>query len=157
MRKANREIKNQDEIVSILEKCDVCRLGLARDGIPYIVPMSFGYEWAGGRLILYFHCAKEGKKLDIMRENANACFEMDCSHELKPGEAACDYSMNFESIIGSGRIAELAGREERIHGLTCLMKKYSAAPKFVFSESALALTAVLRLEVSEYAGKRLMK
>jgi nitroimidazol reductase NimA-like FMN-containing flavoprotein (pyridoxamine 5'-phosphate oxidase superfamily) len=159
MRKANREITDRGELAAVLEKCDVCRLGLLPDGIlyPYIVPMNFGYEFDGDALTLYFHCAREGRKLDIIAQNPNACFEMDCSHELKPGDAPCDYSMNFESIIGSGRISVCTEPEERLHGLTQIMRKYSMEKAFHFSEKALELTVVLKLVVTEFTGKRLEK
>jgi nitroimidazol reductase NimA-like FMN-containing flavoprotein (pyridoxamine 5'-phosphate oxidase superfamily) len=183
MRKANREITNRSELAAVLEKCDVCRLGLLPTGVlyPYIVPMNFGYEFCtgsdagdGGRgtagdgggggcangdggLTLYFHCAREGRKLDIMAQNPNVCFEMDCAHELRRGDAPCDYSMNFESIIGSGRISVCTEREERLHGLTQIMRKYSPEKEFHFSEKALERTVVLKLSVSEFTGKRLKK
>jgi nitroimidazol reductase NimA-like FMN-containing flavoprotein (pyridoxamine 5'-phosphate oxidase superfamily) len=159
MRKANREITDCGELAAVLEKCDVCRLGLLPDGVPcpYIVPMNFGYEFDGDDLTLYFHCAKEGRKLDIIAQNPNVGFEMDCSHELKPGSAPCDYSMNFESIIGNGRISVCTERKERLHGLTQIMRKYSPEKEFHFSEKALELTVVLKLTVTEFTGKRLKK
>jgi nitroimidazol reductase NimA-like FMN-containing flavoprotein (pyridoxamine 5'-phosphate oxidase superfamily) len=180
MRKANREITGRGELVAVLEKCDVCRIGLLPDGVlyPYIVPMNFGYEFStdsdpgdgdggdsgggecsngGGGLTLYFHCAREGRKLDIIAQNPNAGFEMDCSHELKRGDAPCDYSMNFESMIGSGRISVCTEQAERLHGLTQIMRKYSPEREFHFSEKALELTVVLKLTVTEFTGKRLKK
>jgi len=39
--------------------------------IPYIVPMNFGYEMADGALSLYFHCANEGRKINIIKKNPN--------------------------------------------------------------------------------------
>ncbi|MDR0875797.1 MAG: pyridoxamine 5'-phosphate oxidase family protein [Clostridiales Family XIII bacterium] len=179
MRKANREITDRGELAAVLENCDVCRIGLLPDGVscPYIVPMNFGYEFGGdvdgensddngddngddkdsGGLTLYFHCAREGRKLDIIAQNPNVCFEMDCAHELKPGDAPCAYSMNFESIIGSGRISVCTEQEERLHGLTQIMRKYSTENEFRFSEKALDLTVILKLTVSEFTGKRLKK
>ena len=38
MRKSEREIKDLQDIVSVMEKCDVCRLALNDDGYPYIIP-----------------------------------------------------------------------------------------------------------------------
>ena len=69
MRRSDREIADKSEIIRIIEKCDVCRLALSQNNAPYIVPMSFGYEYADNKLTIYFHCAKEGRKLDIIREN----------------------------------------------------------------------------------------
>jgi nitroimidazol reductase NimA-like FMN-containing flavoprotein (pyridoxamine 5'-phosphate oxidase superfamily) len=158
MRKANREIKNQSELIAILNTCDACRLGLSDHGMPYVVPLNFGYEYFDdGNLVLYFHCASEGRKLDIIAENPNVCFEMDCSHELKPGDTPCEYSMNYESIIGSGQIVKCAEKADKIHGLTQIMRKYSDKDSFEFPDKILAITTVLKLRVDEYVGKRLQK
>jgi nitroimidazol reductase NimA-like FMN-containing flavoprotein (pyridoxamine 5'-phosphate oxidase superfamily) len=61
------------------------RLGLCRSGMPYVVPMNFGCEWEGDLPVLYAHCAHDGLKLDILRENSNVCVEMDSGGELIQG------------------------------------------------------------------------
>ncbi len=72
MRRTDREVKDTAEIMKIIEKCDVCRLGLSDGNVPYVVPMNYGYEYSDGKLTLYFHGAKEGKKLQIIQNNASA-------------------------------------------------------------------------------------
>ena len=42
MRRSDREIKDFDEIVKVLERCDAVRLAFNDGDIPYIVPLSFG-------------------------------------------------------------------------------------------------------------------
>ena len=41
--------------------------------------MNFGL----GERCLYLHCAREGRKLDIIRKNDRVCFEMDLLREIK--------------------------------------------------------------------------
>lgn len=42
MRKAKREIKEFADIVAVMRRCDVCRLGIVDDdGVPYVVPLNF--------------------------------------------------------------------------------------------------------------------
>ncbi|MDR0887934.1 MAG: pyridoxamine 5'-phosphate oxidase family protein [Candidatus Methanoplasma sp.] len=154
MRKANREIRDPDDLRSVIERCDVCRLALIDGDTPYIVPLNFGYDLTDGKLTLYFHSALEGRKVDILRRNPQVCFEMDCSHQLVTGETACGYSMNYESIIGTGIINI---EEDRIKGLDRLMSHYSKEKHFEYDERSLALTLVLRLDVKEFTGKRLTK
>ena len=105
MRRADRQVTDKDEIIKILEKCEVCRLALAVDNIPYIVPMNYGYQYADGKLTLFFHSAKEGKKLGLIAQNPLACFELDCSHRLVEADEACKYTMEYESMIGTGKIS----------------------------------------------------
>ena len=79
MRRRDREITDREKMLEIVAECDCCRLGLVDNGEAYIVPMNFGFEDAGSALTLYFHCAAEGRKLDLIGSGADVSFEMDCS------------------------------------------------------------------------------
>ena len=59
-----------------------CRIAMIDNAQAYIVPMNFGYDFQGETLSLYFHCANEGRKIDILRVSKDVCFEMDCAHKL---------------------------------------------------------------------------
>lgn len=152
MRRIDREIKDPAVIAEILEECDSCSVALHDEPAPYIVPLSFGYTYAGGVMALYFHCAREGKKLDLLRRNPNAGFQMDCAHKLLVNEAAERYSTAYKSLIGRGTLEELQGEDKR-HGLTVLMRHYVPERTFAFDERVLGGVAVLRLAVEEYAAK----
>lgn len=157
MRKSLREISGHDDLDHILKACDVCHLGLSDNGQPYVVPLNYGYEWSGSRLTLYFHCADAGRKLEIIRRNNRGCFQMDRAHELRTGQLACQYGMNYECLIGCGLIEILEDPLERIHGLQVLMRHYSGRDDWEYDPHILAATMVLRLEAAEYSGKRLQK
>ena len=157
MRRSDREITNKLEIIEIIEKCDVCRLAFSANNVPYIVPMNFGYEYNDGNLILYFHGAKEGKKHDIMRTNPVACFEMDCSHKLIEADEASNYTMEYESVIGSGNVHFCIEKSEKINALTHLMKKYAKDKEFAFPNHILESVTVFKLEILKFTGKRLKK
>jgi uncharacterized protein len=58
MNNEEQEIKDLEQIEEIIHNSTVCRIALCENGVPYIVPLSFGYRDKK----LYFHCAKEGKK-----------------------------------------------------------------------------------------------
>ena len=157
MRRSDREIKNIAEIIEIIEKCDVCRLALADNNIPYVVPICYGYEYTDDRLTLYFHAAKEGRKLEMIAKNPLACFEMDCSHKLIKAEEAQNYSMEYESVIGFGKIHMCTEKPEMIKALTLLMKKYDKDRQFDFPDHVIESAAIFKLVVSEFTGKRLKK
>ncbi len=59
MRRKEKEIADKSEIESIIRKSLVCRLGIVDAGLPYIVPLCFGYDNGA----LFFHSAKEGRKI----------------------------------------------------------------------------------------------
>lgn len=155
MRRKDREITDINDIISIIKKCDCCRIAFFDDKFPYIVPMNFGMNYVNNKITLYFHCANEGKKLDLIERNPNVSFEMDCSHKLLVGEVACDYSMEYESVIGSG-VATIAN-ENKIEALTHLMKNYSDEKRFHFDENVLKAVTVFKIDVSEITSKRLKR
>jgi nitroimidazol reductase NimA-like FMN-containing flavoprotein (pyridoxamine 5'-phosphate oxidase superfamily) len=153
MRKKDREIKDTKELEEILQKADTCRIAFAVDGISYIVTMNFGYVWKDN-LILYFHCAKEGKKLELMEQNNMVCFEMDTDHEIVEAANACDWGMKYKSIVGIGLLESVAGEEEKKKGLDCIMDHYGFNGKKEYDEKVLSTTEILRLTVSKFTGKK---
>jgi len=154
MRKYKREVKDLIEKIEILKKCDTVRLALFDGEYPYIIPLNFGFEFKNDALILYFHCAKEGKKLDLIKNNNKAAFECDCLHKLITAETACGYSMDYESICGVGDIEIIEGDEKKV-ALNIIMKHYSEKDNYVFDNKIIEITQIIRLTVKDYTAKRL--
>jgi len=150
MRRTDKEIQARDEIVEIIEEATVCRLGLCCDNIPYVVPLNYGYRDG----CLYLHCAKEGKKMDMIRANPRVCFEMDTDVEVIRAEQPCDWGMKFVSVVGFGTATVLEDPEEKKGGLDAIMEHYSSKPQQPYPESILKHTAVIRVEVEAITGKR---
>jgi nitroimidazol reductase NimA-like FMN-containing flavoprotein (pyridoxamine 5'-phosphate oxidase superfamily) len=152
MRRSDREISDISEVEEIIRKADVCRLAFANDNIPYIVTMNFGFSNDPEKM-LFFHCANEGKKLDMISKNDYVCFEMDVDHQLLSGKKGCNWGMKFSSIIGYGKISVVTEKEERITGLNCIMAHYGGRNQS-YDPNALEKTTVLRLQIQEISGKK---
>ena len=106
------------------------------------------------KITLYFHSAKEGKKIDMIKNNSNACFGIDCDTKLVEGEKPCDYGYEFKSIIGFGKIVFLDTIDEKITGLNYLMKQQTGKDiKFDFEENKLRNVVVFKMLVDEFSGK----
>ena len=153
MRRKDRELTNKSDIVEILETADCCRIALSTEGAPYIVPLNYGYEYADS-LVLYFHSAKAGRKLDLIRQNNIAGFEIDCRHELETADACCDWSMKYSSIIGSGVIDFVNDVEAKVKGLDLLMRHYGFKGETAYPPAMLGQTTVLRMQVTQLSAKR---
>ncbi len=153
MRRSDRELKEIRDMESIISRSDVCRVAFADNNTPYIVTMNFGYR-GGDQPCLYFHCAKEGRKLDMMKKNNLVCFEFDTDHELYGGDNGCDWGMKFSSVVGFGRISVITDRESRLSGLGFIMGHYSGRSDFSYDEKVLDGTVILRLEIDDMTGKR---
>jgi nitroimidazol reductase NimA-like FMN-containing flavoprotein (pyridoxamine 5'-phosphate oxidase superfamily) len=155
MRRKDKEITETAEKIEIIEQNTVCRIGLAQNNIPYIVPLNYGYSFENDILTLYFHSAKEGKKMDIIRENNRACFEIDCDCKLIEGGKPCSYNYAFKSIIGFGRIVIMESVEEKINSLNRIIKQQTGKEiTYDFPEEALERTVVYKMTVEEFTGKQ---
>jgi hypothetical protein len=153
MRKKEREINELTTIESIISQADVCRIAMANDNIPYIVTMNFGYS---GNPVnkLYFHCANEGRKIEMIRKNNYVCFEMDTDHKIEKGPRACDFSMHYRSVVGYGFISVVEDPAGKITGLNMIMSHYSSEKEFSYKPEVLKRTTVLCLEITEITGKK---
>ena len=86
MRRKDKEIKDKDQIEQIVQDARVCHLALADNGQPYVVPLNFGYR----EKTVYFHSARQGRKIDMLRANPRVCLEFSSLLELVQGEKSCD-------------------------------------------------------------------
>ena len=139
-------------IVEILQKAQVCRIALQGLEYPYIIPMNFGFTERAG-IILYFHCAREGKKLELIRDNNKACFEVETDVEIVPGDGACGWTTKYKSIMGNGVIDIIDDEEEKRKGLDIIMNHYTGGNEFIFNEESIKKTCVLRLTVNQISAK----
>jgi nitroimidazol reductase NimA-like FMN-containing flavoprotein (pyridoxamine 5'-phosphate oxidase superfamily) len=149
MRRAEKEITEKSEIEAILREAVVCRLAMSENDRPYIVPLSFGYKDNA----LYFHGAKEGKKIDILKKNPWVCFEIDLHAEPVKAEDACFWGMKFKSVIGFGKAFFIEEDTEKEKALTVIMSQYSDAA-YIFDENFIRATAVVKVEIESMTGKR---
>jgi len=154
MRRKEREIIGIDEIEAIISRCDVCRIALADDNIPYIVTMNFGYS-AGAERKLFFHCAGDGRKIDMIRKNNYVCFEMDADHNLKSRREACDFSMKYSSVVGWGDIFIVNDDEEKREGLNSIMHHYTNCTEFTYKQDVFNRTTLLKLVIKTMTGKKI--
>ena len=86
MRRKDREVIRHADLLDMVARFKVCRLGLWDGREVYVVPLNFGYEERDGSLNLFFHCAREGRKLDILQIRPEVSFEMDGDHLLMEGD-----------------------------------------------------------------------
>ena len=150
MRRGDKEIKDMKEIEEIIREAKVCRLAFSVDNMPYIVPLSFGYE----KGIFYFHSALVGKKIDMVKKNDRVFFEIDINTEVIPGPDACSYNMKYRSVMGRGRIQFIEDIRGKKKAFDIIMKHYTGRDGFTYLEDVLKKVAIMRLEVEEMTGKK---
>ena len=152
MRRKDREVSSFEDIMEIVNHCDVCRVVINDGDFPYIIPMNFGTEIVNKQLYLYFHSATEGKKIDLFKNNNKVTFEMDCEHNLILYEEEMTCTMCYASVIGHG-IIEPVEEEKKYEALKILMKHYHIED-FDFNTAPIPKTAVSKLTVLDMSAKR---
>jgi len=134
-RRTNQDI-SQKECEEILQRSTAGVLAVLGDGeYPYAVPLSFVYY----KGLLYFHCAKEGHKLDAIQRSRKASFCVIDQDKLVPEE----YTTYYRSVITFGQ-AELVSDPREQHDALLLLAEKTGTQGY---------TAVIRLTVEHMTGK----
>ena len=163
MRRKEKEITDRAELKALVGRCLVGRLGIADGDRPYVVPLSFGLEGEA----LYFHCASEGRKLDILARNPRVCVEFDGDVELVSADRACGWTARYMSVLIEGRAHVVADEAGKIAGLDAIMRhQASLVPKTGDGQSGdgafrpgeygakmLVRTTVVRVDIESWSGK----
>ena len=149
MRKKNQEIKSSGELETIFRNAKIVRIAIMDGEKPYLVPLNYGYR----HNCLYIHCAKEGKKLDLLRKNNNVCFEIESDVKIISGEKACQWTTSFRSVVGYGEIEIIEDQQQKIEALKILMTHFGAPHLQDFDERTVQRTTILKLNIAEMTGK----
>ena len=152
MRRKDREIQNRAEIMDILDRCDTVRIAMYGEKHPYIVPVSFGVEEADGKVILYFHCAQQGLKVDCLKANPSVCIEGDIFIQVE--KTAHGITARYESVIGFGECELLTDPDEIKHGLKALLDHYEYYDYPLDRCMGLSHVIVGKIVLDRISGKR---
>lgn len=121
LRRDDREITDRAAIEAILHRAGVGRLGLAVDGQPYVVPLNYVY-YNGA---LYFHCADEGRKIEMLKANPRVCFEVDEHYGTVRSNKPVPHSSHYASVIVFGQARVLSDLHLKFEVLQALLDKYA--------------------------------
>ncbi len=154
------EIKDPELIQSLFDEAEYGTLALCSDNKPYSVPLNFVLMEG----CIYFHGAKKGRKMALMKQNSYASFSVVAPYAIIPSffsskeGLACPATQFFKSVIAEGVIRFIESKEEKIKALSALMKKlqseggYRALDDAVY-DKALEATALFKLEIKELKAK----
>jgi hypothetical protein len=155
MRRADREVTDIGGIDEILLMCKTCHVAMVDDGLPYVVPLSYGYRFIGESVLeLYFHSALEGRKIDILRKNDNVCFEISHEGELAHSASPCGYGIIYASVIGFGKAVFIEEAvDEKCEALS-VMFKHQSGMDVAFTEKQAEGVCVFKVVSTDFAGKK---
>ena len=102
MRRFEREVTDPVLINEMLKLMDTAYIGVNdADGIPYVVPLSFGYEMTDALLKVYIHTTKAGKKIDLFRRDPRVCVTFSEFNDFPDNKYKGHYH-DYRSVIAKG-------------------------------------------------------
>ncbi len=149
MRRKNREITDRAEIDAILRSANLMRIALVDVDIPFLVPVFYTFDGTA----IYFHSAKAGTKIEIMKRNNTVCFEVSIDHGIIENDIACDFEAKHRTVIGFGKAAFVVDEAEKIKALDGIVARFSDK-KFEYPKTNLGLTVVIRIDIESIKGKQ---
>lgn len=152
MTRRERQVTDINEIIKILDNSKVLHLGLVDGDEPYVVPMNYGYTYENEKLTIWLHCARQGRKLDIMKVNPKVFFEMEYGITPFEGEVACKYGITYSSIMGRGVATIIEDVETKKIALSSLMKTQTGKD-FEFDDRMAEVVGVVKIDVLEFTAK----
>ena len=157
VRRKERAITDDAWIAAFLQRTPVIVVGFTDGEQPFVKPTLFVYD--SSRKAVYFHATEFGRTTEVLRRYPKAtltAFEMG---RLLPADRAMDFSVEYDSVMAFGEIAIIEDEEEAAYGLQLLLDKYfphlkSGQDYAPIQPDELKITAVFRLDIEEWVGKR---
>ena len=153
MRRKDREVTDFNTMISIIDACDIIRIGLADGEFPYIVPLNFAYTVENQQLKFYIHGAMAGRKYELMQKNQKCSFELDIPLEMDCIYEKKDVTMRYKSVMGTAEIRFLDGEEKQSAIDNIIMNRYDETRNFEYNKAMVSRTAVAELTVLSWTAK----
>ncbi|WDV44773.1 pyridoxamine 5'-phosphate oxidase family protein [Clostridiaceae bacterium M8S5] len=116
MRKKGRQVCDE-QIEEILKKGEYGTMAtISENGYPYVVPLNYVYCDNS----IYFHCAKEGHKLEDIKRNNNVSFNVVIDTEILSEK----YTTLYKSVTLFGQAKEIKEVSNKREILVKLLQKY---------------------------------
>lgn len=153
MTRREQQVTDINEIIEILEKSKVVHVGMIDGDEPYVVPMNYGYILEDGKLTIYLHGARRGRKIDAIKTNPKVFYEMCCDITPFEGEVACKYGITYASIMGRGLATLVEDVEEKKKALSILMKTQTGKD-FQFEDKLTTVVSIIKIDTLEFTAKK---
>ena len=144
--------------LALIDRCTHGVVAFASEDAPYCIPLSLiRIDNA-----LYFHCAREGKKLELLRKNNQVCVTFVGNDSPAFVADKQYYTTYFESVLVTGRAFEVTSSEEKILALRrlCEVRTPDGMTGDHFDHAvaaSLSRVVVFRIDMDEITGKAKFK
>lgn len=146
MRKTERACHDSAFFAQVFGKCDELFLAFNSGDFPYVLPVNFVHSGNA----LYFHCATEGLKLDLLAKDSRVAFSCAADVRIDVKKSTTYYS----SVCGKGHAVLVDDVQEKIQALHLIAQRYAALCPHPTPASMLEKVGVVRIDITELTGKR---
>lgn len=148
MRRKDREM-TKDFAIQIVDKCEWATLAMVTpENTPYCVPITIA------RIddFIYFHCAKEGRKIECLNNRDDVC--LSCVGNTQ--RIAEEYTTKYESAVIFGKAFHVIKDEEKINALRAICQRHASTNMQGFDEAiqkSLWRTDIWKISIESITGK----
>jgi nitroimidazol reductase NimA-like FMN-containing flavoprotein (pyridoxamine 5'-phosphate oxidase superfamily) len=151
MRRAELAMESEDEMLKVLRGQRYLTLAMCNDDKPYLVTLNYAFDQP--LKCFYFHCARGGRKIDIL--SANPFVWGQVVEDLGYIEGECEYG--YRSVMFEGRVTFLDDLSEKRKALEAMIETYEhdaeKAKKQMIEQSSLEKVCIGRIQVLSMSGK----
>ena len=120
MRRQDKKMSDPNLIERVIQKGTVVHIAMMDGDKPYQIPLNYGYKDNS----FYIHSAREGKKIELLKENSLVHFQIETGVEVKNTDQAYRCGTNYECVMGYGRATIVDDPREKMLGANILMNHY---------------------------------
>ncbi|MGC9778374.1 MAG: pyridoxamine 5'-phosphate oxidase family protein [Candidatus Heimdallarchaeota archaeon] len=155
IRRKEKAIESTEEMKKIIQLADHITIAMCKDNEPYLVTLSHGYD--PDKNCIYFHCAREGKKIDIL--NANNVVWGQALIDKGYVQGKCDHLYATTQFVGT--VSFIDSFDEKKEALLNMIKKLEENPDEVakkqLTEKSVSRVTIGRIDIEAMSGKEAKK
>jgi len=143
-------IEDRNEIDEVIRSCKTCYVAISDEGMPYVLPMNFGYD--GESIIL--HSAQHGRFWETLKRNPKVCINWTLGEELawQDVQVGCSYRVKSKSVLVEGTVEFIDDYDVKVKCLEETMQQYSDR-EFKFNKPAVVNVGILKVHIEKITGK----
>jgi len=152
LRRKEKAIINREDMIEILEHTQHVTIAMCAGNEPYLVTLTHGYDRE--KNCIYFHSAREGKKIDILSINNVVWGQALVDKGYVQG--ACDHL--YATVHFRGKVTFVGDTKEKEHALTIMIRALDNDPPSVIREQitaqSVARVNICRIDIDYMTGKK---
>lgn len=150
MRRIEKQNNTKEFFDYVFEKADYFCLALTPAGSNDLYPYALFLDFVREDNIIYFHCANEGHKLELLKANNHVAFTLAVDIKVDQEKATGRY----KSICGTGIAHFVEDIEEKRHVLQLFANKFQTQCFRPGNARLFERTQIVAIEIQAMTGKQ---